>query len=121
MELGKWSSCRVPSLWGAALCPVPCSSLSGTEPGPGHPLMGRAPSSAKTGCDHPCHHQVAPQAGSELWVCKEAPTQPTCHLTLFNLVTFYAADSIFLSLITPWKFMLFMLKMYGSKSRPWNE
>lgn len=39
-------------------------------------------------------------------------------LTFFNLISFYyAAGSIFLSLIIPWKFMIFMLKICGSKSQ----
>lgn len=35
--------------------------------------------------------------------------------TFFSLVSFYTAVSIFVSLIISWKFMIFMLKIYGLK------
>lgn len=124
MEWGEWSRCWVPTLWRAALCPVPCSSPRGTgprllgvgTPDPEHPPQGV---SNQLGCGRGATTHTTtrwcPRPGRSSGFAERHKDLSKLSPTPFNLVSFYAAGSIFLSLITPWKFMLSMLRMDGCK------
>lgn len=93
MESDDQSGCWVPALWRATLAPCPAAAPEGQGQGSkvwAHqaqsPHLTGCVYSAQlgTGCHHPRNHQVAPPAGSELWIGREARRPSNLSLTLFN-------------------------------------
>lgn len=127
MELGKWSSCLDPPYCGEVSYTSDTLQQTQVALGQGPQGVGtlaqiihppkRASLSFAVGNDLLKPLGGAPcQVRSSGFASQALKLSCNLSLTFFNLLSFYAAGSIFLSLIIPWKFMIFMLKICGSKS-----